>query len=892
LERKGVASAAPFFVVLKQVVKNLFTTKKIAGLCNRGQLLVRRSYFSAFGAKASFAALAALVLAFLYLPLGLAAEPRILREAFPEWVIELRIPKIRQERARQASGGVYDLLQDTQIRLDTVAEVTFRRSVQQITDRSGLEEAARLQLDFDPETDEIILHRAAIWRDGKMIDQTAMARTEIMRRESELEKDIINNYRTADIRLQDVRIGDTIDFGWSWRTTKSYWPGHHFSEHSLGWSVPVALTQVRLIKSESTKIYSKSSNGAPKPVVKRLGNDEVLTWTVADANPLSSEKDTPAWKEPWAKLELSTMREWAEVASWARPFYDIDESLPSGLIERVDAIATASSDPNVRVTGALRLVQDNVRYTSIPIMSGGYAPRPPKETWVSGFGDCKDKTALLIAVLARLGISAEPALTDIDEGRGLVDALPAANLFDHIIVKVNGLGKPLWVDPTGSHEGGVVPNIASLTYGYALPLTKGLAKLEQIAAPTPSKPTIDIVEKHELHSAGVAIEIRNVYRGDEADIVRKDRADRSADEIDREDLEYFGRLYSGVKQTRETIVRDDRSKNELTIIQHYFLPAEAKSYDDTILQYQINAWSMADLYPTLKISKRVSDIKLPDQINRRHLFKIVTQTRIGLPTDKSIFGDAFAFERKAYRDGASGIVEFTLQGRSSTIGPDRAEAYRQDAARLADLHYEFVDLQDELGGYAGFFLFAGFFFVIGGTGLLIWRVIKTKEEEAAGLVGGILRPIGIGKFCLLGISTAGVYPGYWFWRCWRQHWHKEGASIMPFWRALFGQFWTYALFETARERAEKKLPDRVGVVVLVVYLVLGVVSNLGDRLNIQSPISGTAALLAPLVLVPLVRQVNFANSDALIAANAKLDWQHWLVVVCGAPFTIALLLIG
>ena len=849
-------------------------------------------YLSAFGARASLAALSAIILAFFYLPFGLAAEPRVLRAAFPDWVVELPLPKNSQKRAKQASGGVYDLLQDTQIRLDNSAEVTFRRSAQQVTDRSGLEQAARLQLDFDPETDEIILHRAAIWRGGKMIDQTAVARTEIMRRERDLEKDIINNYRTVDIRLQDVRTGDTIDFAWSLRTTKSYWPGHHFSEHSLGWSVPVALTQVRLIKPASTKVYSKSSQGVPKPVVNRLENEEVLTWTVADANPLSSEANTPAWKDPWAKLELSTMRDWAEVAAWAKPFYDVDGSLPSGLIGRIEAIATASSDPNIRVTEALRLIQDNVRYTSIPIMSGGYAPRPPQETWASGFGDCKDKTVLLIAVLARLGISAEPALTDIDEGRGLFDALPAANLFDHIIVKVNGLGKPLWVDPTGSHEGGIVPNIASLTYGYALPLTNGSAHLEQIAAPTPSKPTIDIVEKHELQSEGVAIEIRNVYRGDEADIVRKDRADRSADEIDRADLEYFAELYSGVKQARDTVVRDDREKNELTVFQHYFLPAAANSYDDTIRQYQINAWSMAELYPTMKISKRLSDIKLPDQINRRHLFRIVTPTRIGLPADETISGDAFSFERKTYRDGSSGVVEFTLKGRSSIIGPDRAEPYRQDAARLADLQYEFVDLRDELGGYAGFFLVSGFFFVIGGIGLLIWRVIKTKAEEAAGLVDGVLRPIGLGKFCLLGISTAGVYPGYWFWRCWRQHWSKEGASIMPFWRAVFGQFWTYALFEKARERAKDKLPNWLGIVVLVAYLVLGVVSTLGDRLNVQSAISGTIALLTPLILLPLVRQVNFANSDALIAANARLEWRHWLVVLCGAPFAVALLLIG
>lgn len=836
--------------------------------------------------------LLSIILTFSSEPVSASGEARIIKEKLPSWVVEYAIPKPNADSVRFASDGVYDLLQDTQIRIGFGNEETFRRTAQRVTNRSGLEEAARLQLEFSPDTDELVLHRAAIWREGKRIEQTEGVKAEILRRESELEKDIITNDRTADIRLQDVRVGDIVDFAWTWRTRKTYWPSQHFSTHMFGWSVPVAQVSVRLVKPQALDIFSKSLGDLPKPFRSISGDASVLTWMQKDSKAIPAEDDTPDWLEPWPKLEISTMESWSEVVAWALPFYDVSDQLPDDLAVRVEKIGLKSSDPMMRITEALHLVQDNIRYTSIPLVSGGYAPRSPTQTWSSGYGDCKDKTALLIAVLKRLDITAVPALTDTQVGPGLSNMQPSANIFDHVIVRVDGLKKPLWLDPTGSHEGGIAPDIADQAYGAALPLRQGQRKLEPIEAPTPIRPTVDVTETHTLGAKGVTVDVRRIYLDDEADIMRNQIAKNSVDDLDRDDLEYYGGIYPNIEQVGETVFKDDRIANRLVVAQQYLLSKSVDGYGDTIVSYQANAWPLTELFPEVAAGKRIAPIEMPRQINRRFTMRISTPTRIGLPTNEKIVGDAFDFERKGRREAGFAIIEFTLKGKARSISAADTNEYRSDARRLDDLRYAFIDLTDEFGGYAILFLIALAFYIVGGFVLLFERIRHVKAQEASGNAAGTLYPVGLLKFGLLGVATSGVYPAYWFWRCWRQLWHKEGRQILPFWRAVFGQFWTYALFETARDRAEKKWPKWVGAIVMVAYLILGVAATFDDRLKLPTVVSGAIALLTPLVLVPLVRQVNSANTNALIEADSTLERRHWLLLICGTPFAVALLLIG
>jgi transglutaminase-like putative cysteine protease len=821
-----------------------------------------------------------------------AGEQNLVREQFPSWVVEYPIPEFGNDQTQSATDGVYNLLQDTQILIGSGKEEMFQRTIQRITNRSGLETAAKLQLEFSPDTDDIILYRAAVWRDGKLLDQTNTVRSDIMRRESELESDVITNDKTADIRLQDVRVGDLVDYAWAWRTKKTYWSGHHFSTHEFGWSVPVKQVSVRLVKPADLVIHTKASRGLPDYVETRMGDKSVFTWTLKGSKPIPAEEDTPDWLEPWPELEISTMANWKAVVDWAIPLYGVSGQLPSDLTTKVDAIGAKTANPQIRITDALRLVQDNVRYTSIPLVSGGYAPRSPSDTWISGYGDCKDKSALLVAVLRRLNIEAVPALTDTLIGPKLPKLQPSANSFNHVIVRVYGLPKPLWLDPTGSHEGGTAPDIAGLGYGFALPLRTGQTAFEPIANPTPEKPTIDVHETHHLTNAGVRIDVVTSYSHDEADIMRAQIAKYSKAEFDLNGLEYFAGMYPNIRQFSETKINDRRSENKLTVSQQYFLPKAAEKYEETVTSYLINAWTFSDLYPKIKATKRVAPIEMPRLINRRHVVKLATPGRLELPSDEKIDGKAFVFTRTTKRTSEYGIIEFSLRGKADIVAPDSADAYREDTERLDKLSYEYVDLTDEFGGFAVLFLIAFLGFLVGGIALLFVRVKQIKAEEASETDGGTLCPVGLVKFSVLSISTMGIYSVFWFWRCWRQLWHVEALQIQPFWRAFFGGFWIFALFDAARERANYKMASWIGVTIMILYLLSGVIGYLAESDETPLLVHIAITVLSAIILLPIVKQVNAANSPVLVAQFSQFRPIHWIVVALSLPLTGSMMMIS
>ena len=57
-----------------------------------------------------------------------------------------------------------------------------------------------------------------------------------------------------------------------------------------------------------------------------------------------------------------------------------------------------------------KVAQERVRYVALLLDEGAYVPAGADETWERKFGDCKGKTVLLLALLDRLGIAAEPML--------------------------------------------------------------------------------------------------------------------------------------------------------------------------------------------------------------------------------------------------------------------------------------------------------------------------------------------------------------------------------------------------------------------------------------------------------------------------------------------------
>ncbi|MGD0734700.1 MAG: DUF3857 domain-containing protein [Terracidiphilus sp.] len=181
-------------------------------------------------------------------------------------------------------------------------------------------------------------------------------------------------------------------------------------------------------------------------------------------------------------VEFSTGESWAAVAT---AYSQLSESQ----IDPAKVKALLPAEPSIsRMETIQRIVSrlnKDIRYTGVEFGEASLQPEPATEVIKRHYGDCKDKAAMLVAMLRAAGINAYMALLDAGPGPDVTPELAGMNQFDHAIVYVPADAKdsePLWIDATAEYaQVGVLP---SMDQGrMALIIAKGTDALTTTPAP-------------------------------------------------------------------------------------------------------------------------------------------------------------------------------------------------------------------------------------------------------------------------------------------------------------------------------------------------------------------------------------------------------------------------
>ena len=113
-------------------------------------------------------------------------------------------------------------------------------------------------------------------------------------------------------------------------------------------------------------------------------------------------------------------------------------------------------------------------------MNGGnYRPAGADETWERKYGDCKSKTALLLALLRGLDIQAEAVLANAGGGDATNNWLANPMLLNHVLVRAEAGDKSYWLD--GTRQGDMhLDNIPAPEFRWVLPVRADGAPLEAV----------------------------------------------------------------------------------------------------------------------------------------------------------------------------------------------------------------------------------------------------------------------------------------------------------------------------------------------------------------------------------------------------------------------------
>jgi tetratricopeptide (TPR) repeat protein len=390
---------------------------------------------------------------------------------------------------------------DEQTRIENGTVWTYSEIGARAVSADALARMGTLTLNWQPFHGDLIVHRVDIVRDGQHIDVLkAGQKFTVIRREQGLEQLEMNGVLTATLQVEGLRVGDILDVAYSVSTKDPALKGG-VQTAALAMSEPfkVDFARARIMWPDGTPIRWKAHPVGLNPVESDKAGWHELSFALPAPKQADMPGDAPKRFQDFPAIEASTFADWPAVSAVFAPLYQTKGLIAPGtpLAQEVAQIRARETDPKKRAAAALALVQDRIRYFADGMNGGNYVPQSPDRTWSAGYGDCKAKTLLLLAMLHELGIEAEPVLANIGQGDLVTIRLPAPAAFNHVFVRAKVGGEDLWLDGTG--RGSRLEDMDDPPpFRSVLPVREGGATLLQLPSKAPARPThivsIDIDE--------------------------------------------------------------------------------------------------------------------------------------------------------------------------------------------------------------------------------------------------------------------------------------------------------------------------------------------------------------------------------------------------------------
>jgi transglutaminase-like putative cysteine protease len=465
-------------------------------------------------------------------------------------------------------------LWDGPVLLDGAEPQRYLRRVIQAAAPAGLEAVARVDIAFNPHFETLTIHAINVLRGSQRTDRLSTARVDLMRREPRLEAGVIDGMITATFTLGDVRVGDSVEVEFSVRGSNPVLGGRYNRILPLAFEIPVDLLHVRVLAGAGRAVAVRAVPAAEAVRSARQGAYQEWRVRLDNVPALQPEDGAPDGVVQLPRLEISEYRNWAEVAQWADALYRVPDEPSPELRETVAALQSAAEDRKSALRRALKFVQDEIRYVGVAIGEGSLRPSHPNEVLRRRYGDCKDKTLLLVALARALGVEARPALVSTWAGRRAPELLAMPNVFNHMIVQARVDGETYWFDPTRSHQEGRIERIGAVPFQWALLTGVGADRLAEVSPAPGYRQGVDVLQEFAVtdYRAPVAMRRTLSFSGAIAEMFRAGRSEQSNERLAAELLADVRAEYPQATASGSLEIEDDTEENVLRMTQGYSVP--------------------------------------------------------------------------------------------------------------------------------------------------------------------------------------------------------------------------------------------------------------------------------------------------------------------------------
>ena len=446
-----------------------------------------------------------------------ASGDKVLIRPLPDWVVTHKV------KNRQAVEGepITDLLFERQVHEEL--RTVFLRTVYRVENSVGVDQCSQLSIGFSPERNRLTVHRIQIFRDGGLYDRTEEGDFKIIQREADLESSLsFNGELTAVKMLYDIRVGDVIDYSYSIESIDPIYADGmsqlFFSEDTI----PLGLRYVSWMTANPDGLSVRGDYTLEDAEHEEVEGLHRYTWCFHFDEVGKVDNSIPRGMLALKHIEISSYSSFQEIASLEQREWSKDQSFDWEFVRNLIGFDECESDRE-KIEKAIWWVLDNIRYQGIFVGSLALVPAPLAEVLKRRFGDCKENTALLVAILRSLGYEAWPAIVSSLQGEHIKERLISPAIFDHAIACLKFEGELYWIDATDSFVGRKLERFRRSHFGVALILSPESDSLTEIPSYRrgDSELTVDTTARLSSRGRGGSLESTLVAKGLAAERIKR-----------------------------------------------------------------------------------------------------------------------------------------------------------------------------------------------------------------------------------------------------------------------------------------------------------------------------------------------------------------------------------
>lgn len=323
-------------------------------------------------------------------------------------------------------------------------ELSARMRVQS---EAGVQQCGLLVFSFDRSTEQVEIDYVRVIKPDGSVVVTPPDSVQDMPAEVTRQAPLYSDFRQKHVTVAALRPGDSLEYKVTGRTNVPLIPGQFWLDAAFDRDI-IALDEKVVLDvpaERSLKLYV--APGIASQVAEKDGR-RIYTWsssTLGHKEVKPPEKSGQPSNQDELDIQATSFSSWDEFGKW---FSQIQYSGPTApeVTAKAAELTRGLKTEREQAEAIYRFVSEEIRYVGLEFGIGRYQAHRPEVVLANRYGDCKDKHALLAAMLRAEGITAYPVL--VHASRKFRRDMPSPTQFNHLISAVT-LGKDrVYLDTT------------------------------------------------------------------------------------------------------------------------------------------------------------------------------------------------------------------------------------------------------------------------------------------------------------------------------------------------------------------------------------------------------------------------------------------------------------